>query len=137
MVLHLPLTITEHHHHDGMDLFPDFNRQAPFGTGTSIVYNCLDYRFKNETDITYQLITYITDTHLCGELRMSDTVAVKYHVKTENEHFVRFGGEVYRRGRVYRMCIDKATGREISRQLIRENNACVMYDTAHPEIKED
>ncbi len=32
MVLHSPLTITEHHHHDQMDLFPDFGRQIPFGT---------------------------------------------------------------------------------------------------------
>ena len=79
MVLHTPLTIVEHHHHDGIDLFPDYNRQVPFGTGTSIVYNYLDYRFKNESDITYQLITYVTDTHLCGELRASDKLPIKYH----------------------------------------------------------
>ncbi|MBO6288010.1 MAG: VanW family protein, partial [Prevotella sp.] len=30
MVLHSELTITEHHHHDGLDLFPDFGRQIPF-----------------------------------------------------------------------------------------------------------
>ena len=39
MVLHTPLVITEHHHHDGYDLFPDFGRTIPFGTGTSILYN--------------------------------------------------------------------------------------------------
>ena len=38
LVLHSELTITEHHHHDGLDLFPDFGRQIPFGTGTSISY---------------------------------------------------------------------------------------------------
>ena len=43
MVLHSSLTITEHHHHGRFDLFPDFGRQVPFGTGTSIVYNYLDY----------------------------------------------------------------------------------------------
>lgn len=42
MVLHAPLTITEQHHHDQFDLFPDFGRQVPFGTGTSIFYNYLD-----------------------------------------------------------------------------------------------
>jgi len=26
LVLHSELTITEHHHHDGLDLFPDFGR---------------------------------------------------------------------------------------------------------------
>ena len=131
MVLHTPLTIVEHHHHDGIDLFPDYNRQVPFGTGTSIVYNYLDYRFKNETDVTYQLVVYVTDTHLCGELRASDPLPIKYHVKTENERFVRVGDAVYRQGQVYRLCIDKATGNELSRELIRDNHARVMYDTRH------
>lgn len=136
MVLHTPLTITEHHHHDGFDLFPDFNRQVPFGTGTSIVYNYLDYRFKNETDVTFQLITYVTDTHLCGELRASDALSVKYHIQTEDEHFVRLDNTVYRRGQVYRTCIDKATGKQLSRELIRDNNAKVMYNTDHLNVKE-
>ncbi len=131
MVLHTPLKIVEHHHHDGFDLFPDFNRQVPFGTGTSIVYNYLDYRFKNESDITYQLITYVTDTHLCGELRASAELSQKYHIQTENEHFIRVDDTVYRKGKVYRRCIDKATGDELSCELIRENNAKVMYDTNH------
>lgn len=134
MVLHTPLKIVEHHHHDGFDLFPDFNRQVPFGTGTSIVYNYLDYRFKNESDITYQLVTYVTDTHLCGELRASDNLPIKYHIQTENEHFVRRDNDVYRKGQVYRTCIDKASGKELSRELIRENNAKVMYDTSNLSV---
>lgn len=44
MVLHTPLTVTEHHHHDQLDLFPDYHRQVPFGTGTSVFYNYIDYR---------------------------------------------------------------------------------------------
>ena len=134
LILHTPLTIIEHHHHDGIDLFPDYNRQVPFGTGTSIVYNYLDYRFKNETDVTYQLVVYVTDTHLCGELRASDKLPVKYHIKNENEHFVRVGDTVYRRGQVYRICIDKATGNELFRELIRDNNARVMYDASYCRI---
>lgn len=135
MVLHTPLTIVEHHHHDGIDLFPDYNRQVPFGTGTSIVYNYLDYRFKNESDITYQLITYVTDTHLCGELRASEKLPVKYHIETENEHFVKIDDIVYRRGQVYRSCIDKATGNTLSSELIRDNNARVVYDTSDLTIE--
>lgn len=134
MVLHTPLTIVEHHHHDQIDLFPDFNRQVPFGTGTSILYNYLDYRFKNESNITYQLVTYVTDTHLCGELRATEKLSVKYHIASENEHFVRVDDTVYRRGQVYRTCIDKITGNEISRELIRDNNARVLYDTSHLNV---
>ena len=53
----------------GLDLFPDFGRQIPFGTGTSISYNYIDYRIKNETTNTYQLRLCTDDEYLCGELR--------------------------------------------------------------------
>ncbi len=136
MVLHSPLDIVEHHHHDGFDLFPDFNRQIPFGTGTSISYNYLDYRFKNNTDTPYQLITYVNDTHLCGELRSLAALDVKYHIAIKDEHFTRENGVVYRNGEVFRNCIDKNSGNVISSELIRRNHAKVMYDTTDLVITE-
>lgn len=131
MILHTPLRIVEHHHHDGMDLFPDFNRQIPFGTGTSIVYNYLDYRFYNPTDTTYQLIVYTTPAYLCGELRATKPQKNTYHIVSENEHFEEHNGIVYRCGEVYRRIIDPRTGNCIKKQLIRRNHAKVMYDTSH------
>lgn len=135
MVLHSPLTITEHHHHDGFDLFPDFNRKVPFGTGTSIMYNYLDYRFKNETDVAFQIIVYVTDTHLVGELRCEKDFDFKYHISVEDEHFTEENGEVFRKGKVYRNKIDKRTGNVLHTELIRENHAKVMYDTSNLKIK--
>lgn len=129
MVLHTPLEIIEHHHHDGLDLFPDFNRQIPFGTGTSILYNYRDYRFTNNTPRTYQLIAYTTDTHLCGEIRSNLPQPEKYHIFTKNEHFAEEGGVVYRRGEVYRRQIDRTTGNCVETTLLRQNNARVMYPT--------
>ena len=72
MVLHSELTIAEHHHHDGLDLFPDFGRQIPFGTGTSISYNYIDYRVRNDTSNTYQLRLWVDGEYLCGELRATE-----------------------------------------------------------------
>ena len=134
MVLHAPLTITEQHHHDQFDLFPDFGRQVPFGTGTSIFYNYLDYCFRNDTEQTYQLLVHTTPTHLCGELRTDAPLAVKYHIAAEDERFVREDGVVYRCGEVYRTMVDKTTGNVLSRELLRRNHARVLYDTAGLEI---
>lgn len=134
MVLHTPLKIVEHHHHDAFDLFPDFHRQIPFGTGTSILYNYLDYRFQNTTDQTFQLLTYVTETHLCGELRSVEPLTVKYHISAQEECFVRENGIVYREGKVFRTSTDKRTGNQISRELIRENHAKVLYPTEGLEI---
>ena len=130
MVLHSDLTITEHHHHDGLDLFPDFNRQIPFGTGTSIVYNYLDYRVKNNTPRTYQLLVWVDGEYLRGELRADQEQTDSYHIYVKDEHFSRENGTVYRNGMVVRDTIDKQSGKHTRSEIIRTNHAKVMYDTS-------
>ena len=128
LVLHSELTITEHHHHDGLDLFPDFGRQIPFGTGTSISYNYIDYRFRNDTQNTYQLRLWTDEEYLCGELRATEQQPHTFHIHAENEYFSRENGVVYRNGEVYRDIIDRVSGKCVESQLIRTNHARVMYD---------
>lgn len=135
MILHTGMEITEHHHHDQLDLFPDFKRVIPFGTGTSIMYNYLDYRFKNATDITYQLIIYTTDEYLFGELRADKRQPYSYHIDAEDVFFSKEeDGIVYRNGKVYRTKVDVNTGNKVDKQLIRTNHAKVCYDTSNLEI---
>lgn len=134
MILHTDMQITEHHHHDQIDLFPDYKRVIPFGTGTSIMYNYLDYRFKNTTNITYQLIIYVTDEYLCGELRANKHQDYKYHIKAEDIFFSKEEDGIYRNGKVYREKNDCETGNLISKELIRKNHAKVFYDTSNLEI---
>jgi vancomycin resistance protein VanW len=128
LVLHSELSITEHHHHDGLDLFPDYGRQIPFGTGTSISYNYIDYRFRNDTRNTYQLRLWTDDEYLCGELRAMEQQPHTFHIHAENEYFSHENGVVYRNGEVYRDVIDRVSGQHLDRQLIRTNHARVMYD---------
>jgi len=134
MILHTDMKITEHHHHDQIDLFPDFKRVIPFGTGTSIVYNYLDYRFKNTTNTTYQLIIYTTEEYLCGELRANNRQEYKYHIEAEDVFFSKEDDGVYRNGKVYRKKINCETGDCILKELIRENHAKVCYDTSNLEL---
>ena len=134
MILHTDMEITEHHHHDQIDLFPDFKRVIPFGTGTSIMYNYLDYRFKNTTNITYQLIIYVTDEYLCGELRADKRQNYKYHIVAEDVYFSKEKDGIYRNGKVYREKNDCQTGNLITKELIRVNHAKVCYDTSNLEI---
>ena len=128
MVLHSDLTITEHHHHDALDLFPDHGRQIPFGTGTSISYNYIDYRVKNNTSNTYQLCLHVDDEYLCGELRATEQLQYTFHIHAEGEYFSREDGVVYRNGQVYRDTINRETGECVESQLIRTNHARVMYE---------
>lgn len=134
MVLHTDMEITEHHHHDEIDLFPDFKRVIPFGKGTSIMYNYQDYRFKNTTNITYQLIIYLTDEYLCGELRADNRQDYEYHIFAEDVFFSKEKDGVYRNGKVYREKNDCKTGKCVKKELIRTNHARVCYNTDNLEL---
>ena len=138
IILHTPLEITEHHHHDNVDLFPDFGRQVPFGVGTSISYNYLDYRFKNNTQQTFQLFIDTDDRYLNAELRAEVPLSVKYHIESRNEYFSRENGSIFRNSEIWRQCIDKISGSIIEENLLKTNHARVMYDEKYitGEIRE-
>ncbi|MBR6921171.1 MAG: VanW family protein [Clostridia bacterium] len=127
LVLNSPLEVTELHHHSDA-LFPDDRRRVPFGTGTSIFYNYIDYRFKNTTDQPVQLLLWTEDEELCGELRSERETPYRYKLIEEGHCFKKEGGDYYRISEVYRSVIDKNTGKEIRRELILKNHSKVMYD---------
>lgn len=128
MVLHSSLTITEHHHHGRFDLFPDFGRQVPFGTGTSIVYNYLDYRVENRTSDTFQLVIETNERYLCGELRCDHPQPLKYHIYEQDSGFTWEKDGAYRHNIVRRKAINKASGEVAFDQGLIVNHAKVMYD---------
>lgn len=133
LVLNSPLTVTELHHHSDA-LFPDSGRRVPFGTGTSVFYKNVDYRFKNTTSQPVQLLVWLTDTELVGELRTTEPYPYSYRITEDNQGFTEEDGEYYRVSQVYRLTLDKERG-IIRRELILDNHSKVMYD--HSLIPED
>ena len=129
MVLHSPLTVTELHHHSDA-LFPDERRRVPFGTGTSVLYNSVDYRFRNDTDQTVQLCVRIEGDELCGELRSERPFPQTYRLAEENHHFQKEGDCYYRVSQVYRFVTDAATGETLKKETVLHNHSRVMYDPA-------
>ncbi|MGM9651012.1 MAG: VanW family protein [Faecousia sp.] len=128
MVLHSPLEVTELHHHTDA-LFPDSGRRVPFGTGTSVSYKKLDYRFYNGTDTPVQLRVWQDETTLYGELRGTQPLPVRYRLEEEDNHFAKDAdGCYYRNSRVYRVSEDVQTGEELARELVLANHSKVMYD---------
>ena len=58
----------------------------------------------------------------------------------ENHHFRREGDDFYRISQVYKIWIDRRSGREMNRELILDNHSKVMYDYAlipESEIRND
>lgn len=127
LVLHSQLEVTELHHHSDA-LFPDERRRVPFGTGTSVSYNKLDYRFKNTTDYDFQILTWVENAELCGELRSQVEFDYRYKLVEENHHFRKENDKYYRISQVYRIVIDKKTNQEVNKELILDNHSEVLYD---------
>ena len=128
LVLHTPLTVTELHHHSDA-LFPDERRRAPFGTGTSIAYKSIDYRFKNTTEYPVQIRIWLDDTFLYGEIRSTAELPDKYRLVEEDSHYARESdGKFYRNSKVYRIITDRTTKEVKAKELILDNHSKVMYD---------
>lgn len=127
LVLNSPLTVTELHHHTDA-IFPDERRRVPFGTGTSVFYNYLDYRFKNTTDQKVQLVLWTEGENLNGELRSERAFRYRYKLVEEDHHFKEEDGIFYRNSKVYRLIYEKETGNEIGKELILDNHSRVLYD---------
>lgn len=127
LVLNNPLEVTELHHHSDA-LFPDERRRVPFGTGTSVWYNNVDYRFKNNTDQNFQILVWVENGEVCGELRSEKALPCRYKLIEENHHFEKEGDKYYRISQVYRIVIDRMTSEELYKELILDNHSSVLYD---------
>lgn len=127
LVLHSPLTVMEFHGHSDA-LAPDHGERIPFSSGTSVSYNYIDYRFKNNTEQDVQLLLWCKDGKLYGELRSEREYPQRYELYEEDHHFHKEGKKYYRISKIYRKVIDRASGEIMARELIRDNHSEVMFD---------
>lgn len=129
IVMHSPMTLTEVHHHSDA-LAPDPNGiRVPYSAGTSVNYNFIDYRFRNDTTQDVQLLTWCDNDDLKAELRTTEEFPTTYRLVEEDHHFHQEeNGKYYRCSRIYRETIDRATQQVTDRQLLWKNHSEVMFD---------
>lgn len=129
LVMEAPLTVTEIHHHSDA-LAPDPNGiRIPYSAGTSVNYNHIDFRFRNDTEQTFQLCLWCDGDNLCAELRAQTLPPFVYRLAEEDHHFHQEeNGKYYRVSKIYRETLDRDTGRLLDRKLIWNNHSEVMFD---------
>lgn len=129
LVMESPLTVTEIHHHSDA-LAPDpGGKRVPYSAGTSVNYNFIDYRFRNDTDQDFQLCTWCEGDSLYAELRTTKEWPYLYRLDEEDHHFhLEENGHYYRCSRIYRETVDKSTGEVVARELNWKNHSKVMFD---------
>lgn len=127
LILHSPLEVTELHKHSDA-LAPEQGERVPFSSGTSVSYNYIDYRFKNNTDQDVQLFVWCEDGKLRGELRSEKEFPWSYEIVEEDHHFIKEDDKYYRVSKIYRNITEKSTGNILDKELIWDNHSMVMYD---------
>lgn len=129
LALHSPLTITEMHHHSDA-LAPDpNNKHVPYSAGTSVNYNFIDLRFRNDTDRPIQICTWCDGDNLNAALCTTEEFPYTYRLTEENHHFHQEDdGRFFRNSLIYRETIDKTTGQVVNRELNWKNHSEVMFD---------
>lgn len=126
LCLHSPLTITERHHHS-FDPFPDSGRVVPFGCGASLFYNYIDYQFRNDTNHTFQLLFWLDDKCLNGDLRISEELPYKFHIEERAHEFIGFDNQYYRKNELWKKKIKKIGGQLQEEKCIQRNFSIVKY----------
>ena len=131
LVMHSPMTITELHHHSDA-LAPDPGGvRVPYSAGTSVNYNFVDYRFRNDTEQPVQLCAWCDGDDLCTELRTTMEFPTTYRLVEEVHHFHQeASGNYYRISKIYLETMDRTTGEVLERCLQWDNRSRVMFDPA-------
>ncbi|KSZ62592.1 vanomycin resistance protein VanB [Staphylococcus epidermidis] len=127
LIMHSPLEVTELHTHSDA-LSPDHGKRVPFGTGTSISYNYVDYRFENTTNQNVQILIWVENNYLNAELRSEKPFDYKYELSEENHHFTKINGKFYRKSKVYKNTVNPSDNKIIDKQLVYDNKSRVMFD---------
>jgi len=133
MFLHLPVEITERHHHS-MDVFPDSGRVLPFGSGATIFYNYLDLKIKNTSAYPLQFKIWLTDKHLKGQVLTPRHLKTKYHILETNHYFVKHGKQYYRYNEIWRD--QKFNGQMQKTEKLMSNFSPVIYQIDEEELKQ-
>ena len=127
LILRSPLEILEFHKHSDA-LASDIDHRVPMANGTSVSYNYIDYRFKNNTEQKVQILLWTDDEKLYGELRSETEFPFTYNLSEENHHFRKEGEKIYRLSKIYKNTVKKHSNEIISKELIWDNHSLVMFD---------
>ncbi len=127
LILESPMTVTEFHTHSDA-LAPDPGKRVPLSAGTSVSYNNVDFRFKNNTDQAIQLLMWCDGEELKAELRSERAFDWCYEIVEEDHHFEKEGEKFFRVSKIFRAVKNRETGEEVGKELIWDNHSEVMFD---------
>ncbi len=123
---HSPLSIIQRFRHS-FDVFPDTNRDVPFGAGATLSYNYIDFQVKNNTKDSFVLKLWLDEKYIHGDFFCSKQLGEIYEIQERNHSIKQqFWGAYTRHNEIYKITKDKY-GRTTEKFLF-QNNAIMMYN---------
>ena len=127
MAIHSQLKVARRWRHS-YDVFPDYNRTLPFGSGATLSYNYIDLQLKNVTNYNFQINLWLTDKNLHGSIACSNEPDYAYRVFEKNHRFdLQWWGGYTRHNEIWRAILDK-NHELLDEELVTENHAVMMYN---------
>lgn len=131
LALQSGLEIVERHRHD-VDLFPDHERTAPFGSGATVFYPTRDLRLRNPGPAPLRLGLRVDGGALHGEARFPADPGLRWELVELDHRFVREGAATWRENRLVRRT--RRGGEVVAEALVAENRARTLYPVADHEL---
>lgn len=122
--VHAGLEIVQRHRHD-LDLFPDDDRDVPFGLGATVFWPHRDLVLRNPHPWPVSLRLWVEDLRLHGEARSPRDPGARWEVEEVAHRFFREGDVYYRENRLIRHEIRQ--GRRVGSAPLVDNRARVAY----------
>jgi vancomycin resistance protein VanW len=119
------MKIVERHRH-GLDLFKDHNRDVPFGSGATVLYNFKDLIFQNTHDYPLKIQTKVTDKHLIVGFYAEKEPETRFKMEERKHCIYESGSKKMRSNEIWQ--IGYRQDDIISENLVFKNNAELQYE---------
>lgn len=134
LALRLDLEVLERHRHD-YDIFPDYRRTQPFGSGATFYWNYMDLQLRNPHLFPIWLRLYLTRSELVAEAYTAAPLPFEVEVYETDHRFYREGGEIWRANRLWRRVT--ASAKRGAALVSISSPAGAPADAAAPAVPEE
>lgn len=113
-------------HRQSYDLCRNLDGNLPFGCGSSVFYNYVDFQFRNVLTSPLLVRCQVQADRLTVDLYSDEPLPFTIGIEETDHRFVRRAGVVFRENKLWRV-VDWGDGKPPDRELLAVNCCRVMY----------
>ena len=127
MVLHTPLTVIEKHPHLVISLPANPNAEMPAGIDATIQEGWSDLKFRNDTDMPFQLILNFEEASVHAQFRCGQPPQYRYEVLGSELIYSRKKGKIFRTQQISRTLYAAESGEVVRQEACYTSRSRIDY----------